>query len=62
MVRTKDKLDDAFNLLRTSQVHSALVQDSEGLIVGFVTLEDVLERLVGDIQDEFDRGKKLKKD
>jgi len=55
MVRNDDRLDEAFNLLRTSHSHSALVQNKTGVIVGFVTLEDILERLVGDIQDEFDR-------
>jgi len=53
-VRVTDKLDDAFEVLRRSRVHSALVQDADDTVVGFVTLEDILERLVGDIRDEFD--------
>jgi putative hemolysin len=36
-------------------VHIALVRGAEGRIVGMVTLEDILEELVGDIEDEYDR-------
>jgi putative hemolysin len=35
--------------------HIALVRDPAHRIVGMITLEDILEELVGDIQDEFDR-------
>lgn len=36
-------------------VHIALVRDGAGRVVGLVTMEDLLEELVGDIEDEFDR-------
>ena len=35
--------------------HIALVRGAEGKIVGMITLEDVLEELVGEIEDEYDR-------
>jgi putative hemolysin len=35
--------------------HIALVRNAAGKIVGLITLEDVLEELVGEIQDEYDR-------
>jgi putative hemolysin len=35
--------------------HIALVREADGRVVGLVTLEDVVEELVGEIHDEFDR-------
>jgi putative hemolysin len=35
--------------------HIALVRNQSGSVVGMITLEDILEEIVGDIQDEFDR-------
>jgi len=35
--------------------HIALVRDADQRVVGLITLEDILEELVGDIQDEYDR-------
>ena len=35
--------------------HIAVVCDAAGKVVGMITLEDILEELVGDIQDEYDR-------
>lgn len=42
-----------FRMLRQSW-HLAIVQDAEGRTIGLVTLEDLLEELVGDIRDEHD--------
>ncbi len=39
---------------RLNRQHLAFVQDEHGTILGIVTLEDVLEELVGNMQDEFD--------
>jgi CBS domain containing-hemolysin-like protein len=40
--------------MRRARIHVALVVDGEGRTAGVVTLEDVLEALVGDIRDEHD--------
>jgi putative hemolysin len=42
-----------FRMLR-SRLHLAIVRDAEQKVVGLVTLEDLLEELVGDIRDEHD--------
>src|SRR5690625_860292 len=54
-----DPLDIVLQRLLRQRRHMALVQDEFGGTVGIVTLEDVLEELVGDIQDEFDREEDL---
>ncbi len=48
---------EADELLRDMQIqctHMAVVEDTAGQMVGIVTMEDILEEIVGDIQDEFD--------
>ena len=50
-------LEKLLNLFLTRHAHLAMVVDEYGGTVGMVTLENVLEELVGDIQDEFDADK-----
>lgn len=50
-------LEKLLNLFLTRHAHLALVVDEYGGTVGMVTLENVLEEIVGDIQDEFDAEK-----
>jgi putative hemolysin len=45
--------DLLFRLMR-ERVHLAIVQDAESRTVGLITLEDLLEEVVGDIRDEHD--------
>ncbi len=49
------KLEDLLSQMRRSRLHFAVVQDSARRTIGIVTLEDVIEELVGEIQDESDR-------
>ena len=46
--------DDLFRELQARRQHMAAVVDEHGSLAGIVTLEDLLEELVGEIEDEYD--------
>ncbi len=48
------KIDELLRELQQSKVHMAIVVDEYGGTAGVVTIEDLLEEIVGDIQDEYD--------
>ena len=48
------KLDDLLNEFQQKKIHLAIVVDEYGGTSGIITLEDILEQIVGDISDEFD--------
>ena len=48
------KIDDLLKIFQEKRVHMAIVVDEYGGTSGIVTLEDVLEEIVGEINDEFD--------
>jgi len=48
------KIKDLLGDFQKNKIHMALVVDEYGGLAGIVTLEDVLEEIVGDIADEFD--------
>src|SRR5665811_43131 len=47
-------IDDLLHKLQGRRVHLAIVLDEYGGTAGMVTIEDLLEEIVGDIQDEYD--------
>src|SRR5712692_6694557 len=52
------KLDDLLREIR-QRTHMAIVVDEYGSVAGLVTIEDLVEEIVGDIQDEYDREENL---
>ena len=53
------KLDDLLREMQQKHVHMVIVVDEYGSVAGLVTIEDLVEEIVGDIQDEYDREEKL---
>ena len=49
-------LDDLLKEFRARKIHLAIVLDEYGGTAGLVTIEDVLEEIVGEISDEYDRS------
>ncbi len=54
-LKPDENVATALKLFKTSKRPMALVRDEEGQILGLITLEDILEEIVGDIEDEHDR-------
>ena len=54
----EEPLPVALKRMMKLKVHMALVRDEFGGIDGVITLEDILEEVVGEIQDEFDADEK----
>lgn len=48
------KIDDLLRVIQENRKHQAIVVDEYGGTQGLVTLEDILEEVLGDIRDEFD--------
>ncbi|MFO7792871.1 MAG: hemolysin family protein [Candidatus Saliniplasma sp.] len=53
-VSNKDEITDVFEIMRRNRIHMAVVVGKAGKFDGIITLEDILEELLGEIYDEFD--------
>ena len=54
IVPESKRVDRMLKEFRSERFHMAIVVDEFGAISGLVTIEDILEQIVGDIEDEFD--------
>jgi magnesium and cobalt transporter len=54
IVPESKRLDLLLNEFKTNRNHMAIVVDEYGAVSGFVTIEDIIEQIIGDIEDEFD--------
>jgi CBS domain containing-hemolysin-like protein len=54
-------LEDLLLEMRTGRQHLAVVVDERGVVAGIVTMEDVLEELIGDFDDETDRPQRSRR-
>lgn len=48
------RLDLLLSEFKQHRIHMAMVVDEYGTIAGFITIEDIIEQIIGDIEDEFD--------
>lgn len=53
-VKETQRIQDILKTMQKEKVHLAIVIDDFGGTAGLITIEDILEELVGEIQDEFD--------
>lgn len=53
------RLDDLLHEMQRQHVHMAVVVDEYGAVVGLVTIEDLVEEIIGDIKDEYDKEEQI---
>ncbi len=53
------RIDELLSEMQQRRVHLAIVVDEYGGVAGLVTLEDIIEEILGEIQDEYDQAEEL---
>lgn len=52
-------INDLFKMMQTDKIHMAIVVDEYGQTSGLVTMEDIIEEIMGNIQDEHDEEEEM---
>jgi putative hemolysin len=53
------KINELLEEMQSQRVHMAIIVDEYGGVAGLVTLEDIVEEILGEIRDEYDQGEEL---
>ncbi len=53
------KVDELLTEMQAQRVHMAIVVDEYGGVAGLVTLEDIVEEIIGEVRDEYDAGEEM---
>ena len=48
------KISRLLKTMQKEQIHMAIVKNKNNKVIGIITMEDILEELVGEIRDEYD--------
>ncbi|PTI57648.1 CBS domain-containing protein, partial [Staphylococcus succinus] len=54
-IRLNTKYHQVLEQMKSNQIHIALIEDENGQPLGIITMENILENIVGDIKDEHDQ-------
>lgn len=58
MIPESKKVDDLLHQMQAARMHIAITVDEYGITTGLITLEDLMEEIIGEVHDEFEKEEK----